>query len=95
MKDATQKLSKRNGDATYDDLIKNGYLKEAVLNYVALLGWSPGGEQEIYSLDGMIKAFSIRYFFRRFTKKPSASCNISISSLASCSSFCKRSISTS
>lgn len=59
MRDANHKLSKRNGDPTYEDLITDGYLKEAVLNYVALLGWSPGGEQEIFSLEELVKAFSI------------------------------------
>lgn len=59
MKDATQKLSKRNGDASYQDLVAKGYLKEAVLNYIALLGWAPGGEREIYLLDDMVKAFDI------------------------------------
>lgn len=59
MRDANHKLSKRNGDPTYEDLIADGYLKEAVLNYVALLGWSPGGEQEIFSLEELTKAFSI------------------------------------
>jgi len=59
MKDASNKLSKRNGDASYQDLIAKGYLKEAVLNYIALLGWSPKGEQEIMSLEEMCKAFSI------------------------------------
>ncbi len=59
MKDATQKLSKRNGDASYQDLVAKGYLKEAVLNYIALLGWSPKGEQEILSLDEMKAVFCI------------------------------------
>jgi len=59
MKDATQKLSKRNGDASYEDLLKKGYLKEAILNYIALLGWSPGGEQEVFTLDGLISSFSV------------------------------------
>ena len=58
MKNQTEKLSKRNGDASYDDLIKKGYLKEAVLNYIALLGWAPGGEQEIFSLEELVKVFS-------------------------------------
>ncbi len=57
MKNATEKLSKRNGDASYGDLVAAGYLKDAVLNYIALLGWSPGGENEIFSLDEMIQAF--------------------------------------
>lgn len=47
MKDAQNKLSKRNGDASYQDLVAKGYLKEAVLNYILLLGWSPKGEREI------------------------------------------------
>lgn len=59
MKDATQKLSKRNGDASYQDLVAKGYLKEAVLNYIALLGWSPRGEQEILTLDEMKAVFDI------------------------------------
>ncbi len=48
MKDKQKKLSKRNGDASYEDLVAKGYLKEAILNYIALLGWNPGGEQEIF-----------------------------------------------
>lgn len=59
MKDSQNKLSKRNGDASYQDLIEKGYLKEAVLNYILLLGWSPKGEQEIFSLDEMIKIFDV------------------------------------
>ena len=46
MKDATHKLSKRNGDASFEDLIAKGYLTEAVVNYIALLGWAPKGENE-------------------------------------------------
>jgi len=59
MRDAKQKLSKRHGDPTYNDLLNQGYLPEAVLNYVALLGWSPGGEKEIFSLPEMLEAFEI------------------------------------
>ncbi len=59
MKDAQNKLSKRNGDASYNDLIEKGYLPEAVINYLALLGWSPSGEQEIFSLSELIEAFGI------------------------------------
>ena len=44
MKDAQNKLSKRNGDASYQDLVAKGYLSEAVMNYICLLGWSPKGE---------------------------------------------------
>lgn len=59
MKDATNKLSKRNGDASYQDLIAKGYLKDAVLNYIALLGWSPKGDREIYDLEGLKGEFDI------------------------------------
>lgn len=59
MKDASNKLSKRNGDASYQDLIKKGYLTEAILNYIALLGWSPKSNEEILSLEDMRRVFSI------------------------------------
>ncbi len=55
MKDEHNKLSKRNGDASYQDLVAQGYLSEAVLNYLLLLGWSPKGEEEIFSLPQMIE----------------------------------------
>ena len=61
MKDAQNKLSKRNGDASYQDLVAKGYLSEAVMNYICLLGWSPKGEyaeQEIFSLDELRKVWS-------------------------------------
>lgn len=57
MKDAHQKLSKRNGDASFQDLTAKGYLKEAVLNYIALLGWNPGINEEIFSLEDLVKVF--------------------------------------
>lgn len=57
MKDAHNKLSKRNGDASYQDLVAKGYLSEAILNYILLLGWSPKGEQEIFTLEEMCKIF--------------------------------------
>ena len=60
MKDAQNKLSKRNGDASYQDLMAKGYLSEAVLNYIALLGWSPGGEREVYNLSELTEAFDIK-----------------------------------
>ncbi|MBP3337694.1 MAG: glutamate--tRNA ligase [Clostridia bacterium] len=60
MKDAHKKLSKREGDASYEDFINKGYLKDAIVNYIALLGWSPGGEQEIFTLDELCKAFDIK-----------------------------------
>ncbi len=59
MKDKQRKLSKRHGDASFDDFIKKGYLKEALINYIALLGWSPGNDQEIFTLDELTAAFSI------------------------------------
>ncbi len=59
MKDKHKKLSKRNGDASYEDLIQKGYLKEAILNYIALLGWNPGGEREIYSLNELAEVFTL------------------------------------
>ena len=59
MRDAHNKMSKRHGDPSYEDLIAQGYLTDAVINYVALLGWSPGGEQEIFSMDELIDIFDI------------------------------------
>ena len=47
------------GDPSYEDLIAQGYLTDAVINYVALLGWSPGGEQEIFTLDELKDIFQI------------------------------------
>lgn len=60
MKNATEKLSKRKGDPSYEDLLNMGYLRDALINYVALLGWSPGGEREIFSLEELIQVFEIR-----------------------------------
>lgn len=57
MKDAQNKLSKRNGDASYQDLIEKGYLSEAILNYISLLGWNPGTNQEIFSLEELVEVF--------------------------------------
>ncbi len=62
MRDAQNKMSKRHGDPSYEDLKAQGYLTEAVLNYVALLGWSPKGEQaeqEIFTLEELVKAFDM------------------------------------
>ena len=59
MRDATHKLSKRDGDAYFEDYLNKGYLKEAIVNYVALLGWNPGDEREFFSMDELIKAFSV------------------------------------
>ena len=59
MKDATRKLSKRYGDANFDDFVKKGYLKEAIINYVALLGWTPKDNIEKMTLPEMVKMFSL------------------------------------
>ncbi len=59
MKNSTEKLSKRNGDASFEDLIQKGYMTEAVVNYIALLGWAPKGENEIFSLDELVEEFDI------------------------------------
>lgn len=59
MKDAQHKLSKRDGDASFQDLLDKGYMTEAILNYILLLGWAPKGEREIYTLDEMVEAFDI------------------------------------
>ncbi len=61
-----QKLSKRSGHASYEDLIEQGFIPEAVVNYVALLGWSPEGNQEIFSLQELVKAFD----YRKLNKAP-------------------------
>lgn len=60
MRDQHNKMSKRHGDPSYEDLIAQGYLTDAVVNYVALLGWAPGGEQEIYSLRELEEAFDVK-----------------------------------
>ena len=62
MQDAQNKMSKRHGDPSYEDLKAEGYLTEAILNYVALLGWSPKGElaeQELFTLPELVKAFDM------------------------------------
>ncbi len=62
MRDQQHKMSKRHGDPSYEDLRDAGYLTEAIINYVALLGWSPRGEiaeREFFTLDELVKAFDI------------------------------------
>ena len=62
MRDAQNKMSKRHGDPSYEDLKDQGFLTEAILNYVALLGWSPRGdiaEQEVFSLEELARAFDL------------------------------------
>ncbi|MCY6355028.1 glutamate--tRNA ligase [Clostridium sp. ZS2-4] len=61
MKDAHNKLSKRNGDASFEDLLAKGYLKEAVVNFIALLGWSSGTDQEIFSLEELVEKFDYKH----------------------------------
>ena len=62
MRDAQNKMSKRHGDPSYEDLKDQGFLTDAILNYVALLGWSPRGdiaEQEVFSLQELAQAFDL------------------------------------
>ncbi len=59
MKDAQHKLSKRNGDASYEDFVNKGYVKECIVNYIALLGWSPKSNDEKLSLKELTKRFSL------------------------------------
>lgn len=59
MKDETRKLSKRYGDANFEDFINKGYLPEAIINYIALVGWSPKGTQEKFSMEELISNFSV------------------------------------
>ena len=56
-----KKLSKRSGHSSFEDLLEQGFLTEAVVNYVALLGWSPEDNREIYSLEELVKAFDYRH----------------------------------
>ena len=66
MRDATHKLSKRDGDAYYSDYIEKGFLTEALVNYLALVGWNPGTDQEFFTLPELVKAFDIS----RINKSP-------------------------
>jgi glutamyl-tRNA synthetase len=59
MKDKSRKLSKRHGDANFEDFYNKGYLPEAILNYVALLGWNPKTEQEKFSVKELVDLFDI------------------------------------
>ena len=56
-----KKLSKRCGHSSYEDLIEQGFISEAVVNYVALLGWCPQDNQEIFSLEELVKAFDYHH----------------------------------
>ncbi len=59
IKEDGSKFSKRLGDPSFEDLVKMGYLPEAILNYIALLGWSPGTDQEYFKLSELEEIFSI------------------------------------
>ena len=59
MKDAMHKLSKRYGDANFEDFIAKGYLPEAIVNYIALLGWSPKDDSEKMTMEELIERFSV------------------------------------
>lgn len=59
MKDEKHKLSKRNGDASFQDLVAKGYLPEAIINYIALLGWAPPTDKEIYTLEELVDVFDV------------------------------------
>ena len=61
-----KKLSKRSGHSSFEDLIDQGYVAEAVVNFVALLGWSPDDNQEIMSLPELVKKFD----YTRISKSP-------------------------
>ena len=68
---AVRKMSKRKGDPSYEDLMEQGYLSEAVVNYVALLGWAPHGElseREFFTLPELVEVFEIS----GISKSPSA-----------------------
>ena len=60
------KLSKRNGDASFMDLYEEGYLPEAIVNYLVLLGWSPSENKEVFTMEELIKDFDIK----RISKSP-------------------------
>jgi len=59
VKEGGKKLSKRNGDAYYTDFVRKGYLPDAIVNFLAMLGWSPEDNQEIFTLPELEKSFSI------------------------------------
>ncbi len=61
-----QKLSKRSGHSSYEDLIEQGFLTETVVNFVALLGWSPEDNREFFTLDELVKAFD----YKKISKSP-------------------------
>ena len=56
-----KKLSKRSGHSSYEDLVEQGFLTEAIVNYVALLGWCPEDNREIFSLEELVKVFDYHH----------------------------------
>ena len=64
--DEHHKLSKRSGHSSFEDLLEQGFLPEAIVNYVALLGWSPDSNEEIFSLKQLIESFD----YKRVNKSP-------------------------
>ncbi|GFI12343.1 MAG: glutamate--tRNA ligase [Lachnospiraceae bacterium] len=62
-----KKLSKRCGHCSFEDLLEQGFLPETIINFVALLGWSPEEDREIYSLEELVKVFD----YRHMSKAPS------------------------
>ncbi len=66
MRDEHHKLSKRDGDAYYSDFIAKGYLSEAIVNYLALVGWNPGDDREFFTLPELVEAFDVH----RINKAP-------------------------
>jgi glutamyl-tRNA synthetase len=61
IKENGKKLSKRDGDASFQDLIAAGFLPQAIINMVALLGWNPGDGREVFTLDELVSAFDVRH----------------------------------
>ncbi len=61
-----QKLSKRSGHSSFEDLIEQGFLTETIVNFVALLGWSPEDNNEFFTLDELVKAFD----YKKISKSP-------------------------
>lgn len=62
-----QKLSKRSGHSSFEDLIEQGFVTEAIVNFIALLGWSPASNEEIFSLEELIEQFD----YHNINKSPS------------------------
>ncbi len=59
IKENGRKLSKREGDASFEDMVARGYLPEAIINYIALLGWNPGNDREFFTIEDLVQEFDI------------------------------------